>query len=143
MTAPILIRVTHRYAHPPARVFDAWLDPATVARFMFSAETGGLVRCELDPRVGGRFVMVDRRADGDVEHCGRYLEIDRPHRLVFTFGIPAVSPDEDRITLEFRALDDGCELTLTAEMDPAWREYEDSSRQAWAKMLAALERALR
>ncbi|TYT26609.1 SRPBCC domain-containing protein [Luteimonas viscosa] len=142
MSAPILIRVTHRYAHPPERVFDAWLDPATVARFMFSTETGALVRCEIDPRVGGRFVMTDRRPDGDVEHVGHYLEIDRPHRLVFTFGIPAVSPDEDRITLEFRAIDGGCEVTLTDEMDPAWREYEDSSRKAWAKMLASLETML-
>ena len=142
MAAPILIRVSHRYAHPPERVFDAWLDPATTARFMFSADTGTLVRCEIDPRVGGRFVMTDRRPDGDVEHSGRYLEIDRPRRLVFTFGIPAVSPDEDRITLEFRTVEGGCELTLTAEMDPAWGEYEDSSRQAWTKMLAALEATL-
>jgi uncharacterized protein YndB with AHSA1/START domain len=142
MNEPIRIRVTRRFRHPPERVFDAWLDPALVARFLPSAETGTLVRCEIDPRIGGGFVLVDRRADGDVDHRGRYLEIDRPRRLVFTFGIPAVSPDEDVVTIEIAPCDGGCELTLTAEMDPAWREYEDRSRQAWAGMLRALEATL-
>lgn len=139
MNEPILIRVTRRFAHPPERVFDAWLDPAVAARFLFSTDTGTLVRCEIDTRVGGRFVMTDRRPDGDVEHVGHYLEIDRPHRLVFTFGIPAVSPDEDLITIEIQPCDGGCELTLTNRMDPAWREYEESARAAWTKMLAALD----
>lgn len=142
MNEPIKIRVTHRYAHPPERVFDAWLDPALVARFMFSTDTGALVRCEIDPRVGGGFVLVDRRPDGDVDHRGRYLEIDRPRRLVFTFGIPAVSSDEDLITIEIRPCEGGCELTLTDQMDPAWREYEKSSRTAWTRMLAALDQTL-
>jgi uncharacterized protein YndB with AHSA1/START domain len=143
MNQPIRIRVSQRFAHPPERVFDAWLDPATVARFMFSSETGEVARCEIDPRVGGGFVLVDRRPEGDVDHRGRYLEIDRPRRLVFTFGIPAESADEDIITIEIQPCDGGCELTLTTEMDPAWREYEDRARQAWSRMLAALEDTLR
>lgn len=138
MNESIRIQVTHRFPHPPERVFDAWLDPAVAGRFLFSTETGTLVRCEIDARVGGSFVLVDRRPDGDVDHRGRYLEIERPRRLVFTFGIPAESPDEDLITIDIHPCDGGCELTLTTEMDPAWREYEDKARQAWSKILAAL-----
>lgn len=141
-TKNITVRVTHRFPHPAERVFDAWLDVKTASRFMFHTDTGDLVRCDIDARVGGEFVMTDRRPGGDVEHRGRYLEIARPHRLVFTFGIPAESPDVDLVTVEITPVEGGCELTLTTEMSPEWAEYVDKTRAAWAKILAALDDAL-
>ena len=73
------VRVTHRFAAPPERVFDAWLDPKLAGRFLFATPTGQVVKAEVDPKVGGHFNFTDRRPDmGDVEHVGTYLEIDRP-----------------------------------------------------------------
>jgi uncharacterized protein YndB with AHSA1/START domain len=138
----ITVRVSHHFRHPAERVFDAWLDAKTASRFMFSADTGDLVRCDIDARVGGEFVMTDRRPDGDVEHRGRYLEIDRPRRLVFTFGIPAESPDVDLVTVEIQPAEGGCQLTLTTEMKPEWADYVDRTRAAWSKILGALDDAL-
>ena len=138
----LTVQVTHRFRHSPERVFDAWLDTKTASRFMFSTDTGDLVRCDIEARVGGEFVMTDRRPDGDVEHRGRYLEIERPHRLVFTFGIPAESPDVDLVTVEIQPVDGGCELTLTTEMKPEWADYVDRTRAAWSKILGALDDAL-
>ena len=97
------IAPAHIVRQPPEVVFDAWLDVRLAARFLFSTDTGEMVRCDIDPRVGGRFVMTDRRTDGDVEHTGEYLVIDRPRQLVFTFGIPAASPSFDIVTLDFTA----------------------------------------
>src|SRR5690242_1480751 len=71
---------------PRERVFDAWLDPARLARFM---RPGNATRttAEVDPRVGGRFRIVMQHADapGAIEHTGEYLIIDRPNRLSFTW----------------------------------------------------------
>ena len=141
-TKNILVQASRRFAHSAERVFDAWLDVGLASQFMFATETGDLVRCEMDARVGGEFVMTDRRADGDVEHRGKYLEIDRPHRLVFSFGIPAESPDYDIVTIEIRPVEGGCELTLTTQMKPEWAEYADKARDAWSRILNALDRAL-
>ena len=138
----ITVQVTHRFRHSAERVFDAWLDAKTASRFMFSTDTGDLVRCDIDARVGGEFVMTDRRPDGDVEHRGRYLEIERPRRLVFTFGIPAESPDVDVVTVEIQPVDGGCTLTLTTEMKPEWADYVDRTRAAWSKILGALDETL-
>lgn len=131
---------THRFKASPERVFDAWLDPEKVMKWMFPK--GDIVRVEIDPRVGGRFSFVDRREGEEVDHVGEYLEIDRPRRLVFTFGMPSVSPDFDRVTVEIVSLETGCELTLTHEMNAEWADYLDSTKEAWATMLESMARAL-
>lgn len=140
--APVLIQIRRRFDVSPERVFDAWLDLDMVKRFMFSPETGTLVRAEMDPRVGGRYVLTDRRADGDVQHEGEYLVIDRPRRLVFTFGIPAFSPDLDVVTIEILADGEGALLTLTAEMKPEWAPYAERTRQGWTKIVERLAAAV-
>ena len=70
------VRVTRRFGASPERVFDAWLDPERAGRFLYATAEGEMVRVEIDARVGGRFVIVERRDGQDVEHTGEYLEIE-------------------------------------------------------------------
>jgi uncharacterized protein YndB with AHSA1/START domain len=136
------VRVTHRFSTTPERVFDAWLDPEKARQFFFATLTGQMVRAEIDARVGGKFVMVDRRDGEDVEHTGEYLEIDRPRRLVFTFAVPKYSPNIDRVTIEIVPLETGCELTLTQEMKPEFAEYKSRTEKGWKTILEALDAAI-
>lgn len=139
----ISLTVTRRFDASPERVFDAWLDPETARKWLFSDEGSEIVRAEIDARVGGGFSFVRRSPEGDLEHVGEYLEIDRPRRLVFTFAVPALSPEYDRVTVEIVRLDKGCELTLTNEMSPeVHSEWGEQTREGWTKMLAALAREL-
>jgi uncharacterized protein YndB with AHSA1/START domain len=142
MTSEAQLRatVTRRFKASPERVFDAWLDPGKVMKWMFP--NGDIVRVEIDPRVGGSFSFVDRREGEEVDHTGEYLEIDRPRRLVFTWGIPKYSPDFDRVIVEVAPLEDGSELTLTHELHPDWAEYLDGTEKAWTMMLDAMGRML-
>jgi uncharacterized protein YndB with AHSA1/START domain len=135
------IKVTHRYAAPPERVFDAWLDPKLARRFAFATPDGEMIRADIDPRVGGRFNFTDRRPEmGDVEHVGEYEVIDRPRRLVFTFAVPQYDPNSTRVTLDFAAVDGGTEVTLTHEGVPP--EYQEQTPKGWTMILAGLEKAL-
>lgn len=141
MTEMIRLEVSRRITAPPERVFDAWLDPASVGRWLFATPDGVMERVEIDPRVGGRFEIDERRGDQLAEHFGEYLEIDRPRRLVFSFAAMRDS-GFTRVTVTIVPDGDGSRLTLVHEMDPRWADYEARTREGWTKILAGLARAV-
>jgi uncharacterized protein YndB with AHSA1/START domain len=143
MSAPVILTVTRDIAASPEEVFDAWLDPAIVRYFLFATPDGEMLICEIDARVGGRALIVERRASGDAHHHLLFDEIDRPRRLVFRFRAdPAKEGEWTRVSIDFAAQEDGTHLTLTHEMDPAWAAYEEQTRKGWATILASLATAL-
>jgi uncharacterized protein YndB with AHSA1/START domain len=132
------VRVSRRFSASAERVFDAWLDPDKARKFLFATPTGRMVRCEIDARVGGKFVFTERRDGQDVEHTGEYVEIDRPRRLVFDFAVPRYSKEVTRVTVEIVAQASGCELTLTHEgVHP---DYASRTESGWATILESLAR---
>ena len=140
---PVILQVKRRFEAAPERVFDAWLDPHTARRWLFVGDDGEIVQARIDARVGGCFSFVRRGREGDLEHVGEYLEIDRPRRLVFTFAVPALSPEHDRVTIEIARLDRGCELTLTSQMSPQiYAEWGEQTREGWTAMLGGLAATL-
>jgi uncharacterized protein YndB with AHSA1/START domain len=140
--SPITVRVQRAYTHAPERVFDAWLDPALLGRWMFgpAIRDEEIVRLTVDPRVGGKFSFVVRRQGAEIDHVGEYLEIDRPTRLVFTWGTADNLPGTSRVTIEIAPRDGGCELSLTHDMDRKWADYAARTEQGWRTMLEALAR---
>ena len=110
----IILRVERRMAAPPERVFDAWLDPARVGQWLFATPDGVMERIEVDPRVGGKFLIAERRGDVLAEHFGEYLEIDRPRRLVFTFAAMR-DAGFTRVTVTIEPDGNGARLVLVHE----------------------------
>ena len=152
MRAPLIVQVTHRFNLPAERVFDAWLKPSLASRFFFATRTGNILRCEIEPEVGGNFTVTDRRphADGDesvfdAEHRGTYIEIDRPRRLVFDFNVPPYSDEPTRVAVTIAPASIGvCELTLTHDMGDSRyaHQFEEQTRKGWIKMLTTLDKEL-
>jgi len=106
------LTLTRQLPFPPERVFDAWLDPKMMARFMLPCEGGLVPEAMSEARVGGQFrvVMQPPGTDG-IPHSGTYRVIDRPKRIEFTWVSP-YSVDGSVVTLDFAPKDGGCELTL-------------------------------
>nr|WP_217443637.1 SRPBCC family protein [Myxococcus sp. CA051A] len=145
--APIQVQLVRHFDVPVERVFDAWVDAKLLGQWMFGPRVRDeqVVHLHLDARVGGTFSFLVRRRDMDIDHIGTYLEVDRPHRLVFTWAIREdnlAEEDISRVSLEFRPQGTGCELTLTHVMSSKWAEYADRTQAGWAAMLTALTRAL-
>jgi uncharacterized protein YndB with AHSA1/START domain len=134
------VRVTRSFAAPAEFVFDAWIDPDKIGKWMF----GGNVRDEevlhlhVDPRVGGSFSFLVRRQGREIDHVGTYREIDRPKRLVFTWGIAGMSVDDTDVAIEIRPAAAGSELNL--EHSKVWTAYASRVNEGWTKMLEHLAR---
>jgi len=138
----VSVSVTHRFTASAERVFDAWLGPARVGKWLFATPAGEMVRVEIDPRVGGTFVITERRDGEDVEHRGEYLEIERPRRLVFTLNVERYAQEIDQVVIEIIPLDTGCELTLTHGMSPSWADRKGQIELGWSGIFQVLEGVL-
>ena len=139
-STPVAV-ATRRLAVPAERVFDAWLDPALVARWMFAPTGDEVLHVHVDPRAGGAFSFLVRRDGKEIDHVGVYREIDRPRRLVFTWGV-AGEVGSDGVTVDVVPTPDGCEVTVRHRMHPDWADFAPKAADAWTRMLDALARAL-
>ena len=138
----VIARASRIFPYRAERVFDAWLDPRLARQWLFATPDGEMVRAEIEPHVGGRFVFTDHRNGEDVAHTGEYLEIDRPRRLVFTFAVSGIGTSPDLVRVDIIPHADGCELRLEHEMGAGYNEYVERTEQGWAMMLASLDMSL-
>jgi uncharacterized protein YndB with AHSA1/START domain len=94
MTDPGDLEVSVHIAAQPETVFPYFTDPARYVQWMGS-------QADLEPVPGGSYRV--RMRDG-VETVGTFLEIDPPHRIVFTWGWTqdsAVPPGSTRVVVTF------------------------------------------
>ena len=108
---PIII--THRFIKaPPELIFEMWTTPKHMKNWLGPRELE-MTSCEVDLRVGGGYHYVHRAPDGtEYGFHGKYLEIERPYRMVCTFVFELMPQHEavDTLTLEPR---DGGTLITT------------------------------
>ena len=136
-TPLVTVRVTRHFSASPEQVFNAWLDPELIGRWMFDPKVRDeeVVRIVVDPHVGGMFSFVVRRQGEEIDHVGEYLEIDRPRRLVFTWGVRQDLPDSSRVIIDIVPLETGAELALTHELHPDWADFASRTEAGWTKIL--------
>ena len=95
----------------PEAVYAAWLDPATITRFMAGGADQRVTEARTDPRVGGSFRIV-MTSDKDIAHQGVYRDLV-PHSLIrFTWESP-YSPADSEVTIRLSPVADGTEITLS------------------------------
>jgi uncharacterized protein YndB with AHSA1/START domain len=120
---------------PIDAVFDAWLDAATMARWMTPAPDIS-VDAASDPVVGGRFRVVMKVRGREITHLGEYLVSERPTRLVFTWRSEPAG--DTLVTVEFtRVTEQRTLVTLTHERF-ATGEQRDLHRGGWTALLETL-----
>ncbi|MGA7438771.1 MAG: SRPBCC domain-containing protein [Luteibacter sp.] len=134
------VEVTHYFPFPAETVFAAWLDQDTVGEWLFATPEGEMLEVALTPKVGGSYRIVERRADGDILHTGTYERIDAPHDLEFSFSVPHYDPGSVHVRIHIANVADGCNLTLTHEVEEQWLK---PSTHGWQTILSNLETTLR
>ncbi len=127
---------------PIEKVFDAWLDPEYLSRFMLPMPGMPNPKIEVDGRKGGRFTIYMDVGEEIVPHSGTYLELDRPNRLVFSWESP-FSTDGSNVTLIFTAIESGStriELTHLRFVD---EESRSNHEAGWGNIIGVLDEVCR
>ena len=113
-TEELSLTVTRHVAASPEKVYNAWLDPETLVRFMGNCKGFSLASAETDPRVGGRFTLMMRTSGTKVlPHTGTYLALVPHSRLAFTWESEFSRVENSTVTIELRPEAGGTAITLT------------------------------
>ncbi len=140
MAEPEAIVIRRFLSAPRERVFAAWLDPLSLARWMRPG-ADATSTAEVDPRVGGRFRIVMKHSGGVTEHTGEYLVIEPPGRLSFTWISEHTQQIATQVTVECFERGQGTELVLTHRRLP--ESKIEAHRRGWGAILQNLDEALR
>jgi len=134
-TESTTVERTISIAATPQTVWEFFVDPEKLVRWMgtnaeLDANPGGIYRNEVIP--------------GHIAR-GEFVELDPPHRLVFTFGweksgedAPAVGPGASTIEVDLTAEGEGTSLRFL-HRDLPNVEAAASHAQGWDHYLARLE----
>lgn len=123
----------------PEAVYAAWLDPATIRRFMAGGADQTVTEARTDPRVGGDFRIV-MTSDKDIAHQGIYKDLV-PHELIrFTWESP-YSPADSEVTIRLAPVAEGTEVTLS-QVKFLSEGARDGHQGGWTRILERLATTL-
>ena len=126
---------------PIEKVFDAWLDPGMLTRFILPAPGMPQPDVENDPREGGRFTIIMHVGDDKIPHAGSYLTVDRPNRLVFSWESP-YSTDDSTVTLDFKAIDANTTYVELTHLKFLHEEARSDHEGGWGNILDKLDEVI-
>ena len=137
MSSPIQVEVRRHLPATPAEVFRWWTLPDRLAEWMSPIGTAEAV---VDLRPGGSFRIVMKGDGIEIAHQGEYLEIEPPHRLMFTWRSPYTGDEATVVLVELQPAAGGTDLRLIHRRLPT--DVRESHRRGWAAMVDRLASVL-
>lgn len=135
------VTVKRRIAAPAQQIFDAWLNPTSLAEWMRPCSSGTTrSTAKVDAREGGAFEIVMHVPSGPVRHTGIYQTIDAPRRLAFTWNSPHAGQNDSLVTVEFRPDGQATEVVITHERLP--EAARNGHYTGWTEILESLAQTI-
>ncbi len=119
----------------PEDVFRAWTDPERMQRWF------GTKKQIVNPKVDGLFYLAMEHQGRIWPHYGRYLRLEKPRVIEFTWMSEGTEGRETVVTIELVARDGGTQLTLNHAGVPD-TELGRGHQQGWTAIVAELAKAL-
>ncbi len=106
--------IPRTYDAPPEKVFRAWTDPASVRAWLAGGQ-----EISIDPRENGLFYIEMPWQERIYPHYGRYLRVESPRLLEFTWVSEGSRGKESVVKIELTPRDNGTELRLSHDGLPS------------------------
>lgn len=108
-----ILSLTRIFTASQEEVFRAWTNAGEIEKW-FGPESFRTTVSELTVRVGGKYRFMMRGPGGEVSTVfGIFREVERPHKLVFSWRWADTDEPETLVTVVFRPKEGGTEITLT------------------------------
>ena len=134
------LEITRFINVPPARIYDAWTDPAQL-RERFGPENVRTRNITADARIGGKYRWDLTSPEGEeMSAFGEYRELVPGKKIVLTWKWDDDETWENRtsvVTVELSESGGGTELRLTHEQLPS-EESRDRQSEGWNSLLDRL-----
>ncbi len=143
MTGPRVAVVRRVLPAPPDVVFDEWLDPVGMTEWM-CPRPARAVKIALEPSAGGSLRIDIEDSGVSLYVTGRFVELDRPRRLRFTWSCSAwADPSvQSEVTVTLEDYGTG-ETLMTIEHEQLPPAEVDGHQRGWGAIAAQLDEALR
>jgi uncharacterized protein YndB with AHSA1/START domain len=123
---------------PPAAVWEEWLDAEGMAEWM-CPRPARPTKIELDPRPGGQ-LRIDIDDEGaELSITGRYLELDEPRRLSFTWSCSTWQPPANSVVTVTLTPHGDKQTLMTIHHAKLPPDVLDSHQNGWALIGEQLE----
>lgn len=128
---------------PPERIFTA-LATSEIEQWWGSAETYRMADWSADLRVGGRWTVVVRTADGrDLPAGGEFLEIEAPRRLVqtraYAWDHPTLGRRQTTVAWLLQPTATGTRLTICHGGFAGRSDAAAEHAEGWGRVLSWLQ----
>jgi uncharacterized protein YndB with AHSA1/START domain len=104
------LSVSRTIPAPAAQVFDVWMDPKSPGGPWYGASQ--VILNPASPAVDGLFYMAVDHEGRRWPHFGRFVKIERPHRVEYTWMSEATQGLESVVQVTFEAREQETEVTL-------------------------------
>jgi len=126
------------FSAPIEKVYEAWLNAETLSRFMTPMPGMPEPRTEVENDIFAIYMVVDGQ---EIPHTGKYVEISRYEKLVFTWVSP-FSTDGSTVTILFSATQDGGTHIDFNHVKFPDQESRDNHEGGWKAILDCLDNIL-
>jgi uncharacterized protein YndB with AHSA1/START domain len=130
------VTITRTIPAPVEKVFDVWMNPKSPGGPWFGAE-----RLIFNPVVDGLFYSAVKHEGRTWPHYGRFMQIERPHRIEHTWVSEGTKGVESVVSITMEARGDETEFTLRhsgVPDDEMGRRHKDG----WTWILSTLAEGL-
>lgn len=138
-TATHSVILQRALAAPRERIYRAWTEPDTIARWFAPSDDFSVTVHLQELRIGGRFRIEMRHSSGKSHIAtGVYRELDPPGRLAFTWRWEEEPDTTDTlVTIELEPLGDRSQLTFRHELFTT-EHAADEHNKGWTGCLDRL-----